>query len=241
MDTGGGGIDLTEDVIRDAGGIRLKKMQEGTDAYGNVVTAPKFRIPLITIGGQTFHDLVVAQTGKPEGDGPPVSNSIGRHFLHDYLVVIDYAGSSITLWPPDASAAAAACGVMQVPMRRTIGESHLAVGKFTTPSGPLKLLWDTGATWSTLTESVVKDRHLPVVTRGQTSFYSPKVLSVSGQEFGPLEFVVQPVRSPAGVQGFIGANFFSNHVVCLDYRKGKSWFVADPFHRWICLTSQMTS
>lgn len=53
--------------------------------------------------------------------------------------------------------------------------------------------------------------------RGQTPFYKLEALTADGQDFGPLEFVVLPARPPEDFQVFLGANFFSNHVVCLDY------------------------
>jgi hypothetical protein len=174
-------------------------------------------MPVITIGGRVFRDVVVIQATEMEG--PPVPNGIGGQFLSQFVTVIDYVGQSFTLWPPGAeSAIDAACGTTRVPMEKT-EQLDLAVNAFTTPSGTLRLLWDTGATYSMLPETLATSRRLETFLRGQTPFYNSATLSAAGREFGPLEFVVAPLELPSDFEGVIGANFFSTHVVCLDYEK----------------------
>jgi hypothetical protein len=43
------------------------------------------------------------------------------------------------------------------------------------------------------------------------------MLSAAGQEFGPVEFVVLPLKLTADFDGMLSRNFFEQHVVCLDY------------------------
>ena len=217
IDTGGGAIALSEDVIRNAGGVRLAEEQEWSDAYGQKYRVPLFRMPVITIGGRAFRDIVVIQATELEG--PPVPNGIGGQFLSQFVTVIDYVGQSFTLWPASAETAiSAACGTTRTPMEKT-EQLDLAVSKFDTPSGTLRLLWDTGASYSMLPEALAASRRLETSLRGQTPFYNPATLSVAGREFGPLEFVVAPLQLPSDFEGMLGANFFSTHVVCLDYER----------------------
>ncbi len=96
-------------------------------------------------------------------------------------------------------------------------ESGLVVTQFMTSSGPIRAIWDTGAQYSAMPEDLARDRNLALTFRGQTPFYKLEALTAAGQDFGPLEFVVLPVKPPEDFQVFLGANFFSNHVVCLDY------------------------
>jgi hypothetical protein len=97
----------------------------------------------VTIGSQTFHDMAVLQA--LDTDGAPIPNGIGRQFLSQYFVVVDYAGGSITLWPVNAkNAADKNCGSTRIPMQHT-EEDQLAVSDFGTQFGGLRLLWDTGA------------------------------------------------------------------------------------------------
>jgi hypothetical protein len=219
VDTGGGGITLSEDVIRSAGGVRMADERVWNDAFGREIRVPQFKMPVMSIGGETFHDVVVIQAAESaDGQVPAVPNMIGQHFLSGYFTVVDYAGLAVTLWPSDAAAeASAACGTTTIPMEQT-EDSGLVVTEFDTPSGSLRLGWDTGATYSSLAESLVASRRVETIVRGETSFYRPAKLSAAGQEFGFLEFVVLPLQLP-DFDGMLGANFFADRVVCLDWEK----------------------
>ncbi len=94
----------------------------------------------------------------------------------------------------------------------------MVVTQIVTPSGLLRAIWDTGAQYSAVPEDLARDRNLALTLYGQTPFYKLEALTSAGYDFGPLEFVVLPVKPPEDFQVFLGANFFSNHVVCLDYR-----------------------
>ncbi len=93
VDTGGGVLTLSREVIDAAGGVKLADMQVSNDASGNEYAHARFRLPRIDIGGRLLRDSVVIEAPVREaGNGPPVPNSIGRQFLSQYFVVVDYAG-----------------------------------------------------------------------------------------------------------------------------------------------------
>lgn len=100
VDTGGdvdGALTLSKEVIESVGGLSLGNSVTN-DAYGREFTRPRFKVPVATIGGHTFQDVTVVQAPvRAVGEEPPVPNAIGRQFLSQYLVVVDYAGGSITL------------------------------------------------------------------------------------------------------------------------------------------------
>jgi hypothetical protein len=77
---------------------------------------------------------------------------------------------------------------------------------------------DTGAQYSFIPDELARDRNLPLTNGGDTSFYRLEKLTAAGQDLGPLEFVVIPAKPPDDFQVFLGFNFFSKHVVCLDYK-----------------------
>jgi hypothetical protein len=217
VDTGGGAIALSEEAIRSAGGVKLKEDREWSDALGRKYRVPQFSVPLLGIGGQTFQNVIVILAAEKEG--PPVPNAIGGQFLSQYLAIVDYAGLSIILWPKSAKErAVAACGEDSIPMEKT-EQPDLAVSLFKTPSGPLKLLWDTGATYSMLPNTFASSRNLATARRGETPFYGPVELSAGSRIFAPLEFVVLPLELPRDFDGMLGKNFFMEHVVCLDFQR----------------------
>jgi hypothetical protein len=87
----------------------------------------------------------------------------------------------------------------------------------------MRLLWDTGATYSSLPASVVAAHQLPVAPPAGTKppFYSTKQLIVGEADFGPLEFVVLPLRLPSDFDGLLGYNVFAKRVVCLNYERSE--------------------
>jgi hypothetical protein len=217
VDTGGGGITLGAEAIAAAGGKQLEQYSSGPDAYGREVRSPKYRLASITMGGGALRDVVVtqAETGVP-GGGPPVPGSIGRELLSHYFLVIDYAGSSMALWPANTKSPVASCGSKRLPMERT-SDPDLVVVNVSTSFGTIRALLDTGATYSIMPDSLVKGRNLDTISRGQQPFYGLRNMVVAGNDLGPIEFVVLPVQPPEDFQVMLGWNFFSNRVVCVDY------------------------
>jgi hypothetical protein len=217
VDTGGGGITLGAEAIEAAGGKKLDQYSSGPDSYGREVRSPKYKVGSITIGGRAFRDVVVTQAeSRAAGEGPPVPGSIGRELLSHYFLVIDYAKSSMALWPAHSQVSAASCGTKRVPMERT-SDPGLVVINVSTPSGPTRALLDTGATYSIVPDTLVKGRNLETFLRGQQPFYGLRNMVAASNDLGPVEFVVLPVRPPEDFQVFLGWNFFSNRVVCVDY------------------------
>jgi hypothetical protein len=106
-------------------------------------------------------------------------------------------------------------------MEHTEEDDQLAVSDFQTESGHIRLLWDTGATYSSLPETIAEKLRLPTILRGPGSpkFYQSKMLSAAGQGLGPVEFVVLPLQLSGDFEGMLGRNFFEHHLVCLDYKR----------------------
>jgi len=216
-----GALTLSKEAIESADGLSLGTAV-ANDEFGNEFTRPRFKVSGVTIGGHTFQNLRVVQAlAHADDDGAPVPNAIGKHFLSQYFVVVDYAGESVSLWPPGTkNPAGMNCGRTRIPMEPT-AEDRLAVSDFDTPSGRVRLLWGTGSTYSILPETIAEKLRLATVSRGSNSpkFYQSKALSAAGQDFGPLEFVVLPLKLPRDFEGVLGGNFFEHHVVCLDYKR----------------------
>jgi hypothetical protein len=225
VDTGGVGnasLALSEAVIQRVGATKLPGTVVSTDTFGHRLLRPRFRVHTVIMGGRSFRNMTVMEVATPAAlHRPGLPNGIGRRFLSRYFVVLDFPHRSITLWPPEASdAASMGCGHTEIPMQPGV-ERGLAVGVFQTRHGRMRLLFDTGATYSMLPETLAASLRLPTITRGPGSppFYESAALSAGGYDFGPLEFVILPLMPPTDFQGMLGWNFFMHHVVCLDYRR----------------------
>jgi hypothetical protein len=65
IDTGGGIIDLSGDVIRKVGAKKMPGSNTWTDWTGQEFQAQLFKIPSVTIDGRTFRNLVAEQANEP--------------------------------------------------------------------------------------------------------------------------------------------------------------------------------
>jgi len=136
--------------------------------------------------------------------------------------VVDYASATVTLWPLESkNPAPDQCAGAQIPMEHTEEDNQLPVGSFKAGVRRFRLLWDTGASYSALPNTLVEKWNLQTRVRGPGSpqFYRSTPLSVAGQDLGPIEFVVLPLKLSRDFDGLLGGNFFEKHVVCLDYAR----------------------
>ena len=120
-----------------------------------------------------------------------------------------------TIWIP---AVASAHDVTLIPIRIQDGNnvasaSGLMYSILITDGGPMKLAWDTGATYSLVQKAVIETRGLAL----QDGRYATDTLALGSRDFGPHRMVALDLAGAPHVDGVIGANFFARHRVCFDY------------------------
>jgi hypothetical protein len=123
----------------------------------------------------------------------------------------------MTLLPRLEEDASGSCKGTVVPFSRKsskwrgepVTEAHTDIGLLT-------LWWDTGAPASILRKGLFNDVSSP----SPSDTVSMTRLVLGGRDFGPWKFDVWEMSLP-GFDGFIGHDFFSRHVVCVDFPKGR--------------------
>jgi predicted aspartyl protease len=221
VDTGGGMLGLTREALTQAGAVELAgELTIWTDANGQEHEARRFRVPQIRVGGRLFTNLDAIEA-EAVPNGPAVASVLGRDFLRQFVVIIDYPGRTMVLLDPavpDVEAEAMGCKGTRVPFEKS-SETNLVVTRVEMDGATVRLAWDTGATYSALRAGLVTAHQLPVTPpAGQKPpFYNTKRLIIGGSDFGPLEFVVLPLGIPSDLDGMLGYNVFAKHVVCLHY------------------------
>jgi hypothetical protein len=225
VDTSAGDADgaftLSQDIIENARAIRLGNALMN-DEHGRRFIRPRFSIPVVIVDGREFRDVnVVAALPPQPGEQSPTPNVMGKWFLGQHFVVVDFAARTIALWPPGTrDPVGTDCGRTRIPMERTM-EARLAVSAFDLSAGRVRLAWSTGAAHSFLAEATAKRLQLETTQRGPDSpdFFEAITLAAAGKDVGRLEFVVLPLELPGDFAGVVGGNFFDHHVVCFDYRR----------------------
>jgi len=226
VDTGGGVLGLTQEALTHAGAVELAgEPTIWTDSNGQEHKARRFRVPELRVGGRLFTNLDAIEA-EVIPNGPAVANVIGGVFLRQFIVIVDYPGRMMTLLSPettDAEAAAMGCTGARAPLETKASEPGLVMTRVKLDGATVRLGWDTGAQYSTLPASVVAAHKLSVdpAVDQKPPFYKTKRLIIGGSDFGPLEFVVLPLGLPSGVEGMLGYNVFTEHVVCLNYGRNE--------------------
>jgi hypothetical protein len=185
------------------------------DAAGNLVEVPMFKVQRIDIGGITFTEVEgYVDSRKPSAQTSPSTSQgmIGFMLLRSLKVVLDYRHHKMTLIQSRGSFAENDdCRGTAVPLLP--GWHDAPVAKAHTNLGDLVLVWDTGATLSVIRKKTADDANATISNQS----VSIQHLSLGSTDFGPMDLRVFDYSEPAGTDGFIGYDFFSNHVVCVDF------------------------
>lgn len=214
VDTGGmGTLQLTESTVPRIEVRWLTETTTRTDALGNTFEGRQFVVQDMAVGNGSFPDVrgfVRAEASDGITGRLPADGLIGREFLRPYIARFDYQARTLTLYGADErDAADDACrghAIGTVPHPDDYWVSEAA-----TDHGRLRLIWDSGATYSVVAAVAAEKLRLPLTDHT----YTTHQFMLDGDDFGPLEVVVLDLLL-VGADGLLGGNFFSTHVVCVD-------------------------
>lgn len=214
VDTGGmGTLQLTESTVPRIDVRWLAETTTRTDALGNTFEGRQFFVERMVVGGVTFPNVPGFVRGESQGGVTgrlPADGVLGREFLRPFIARFDYPAGTLTLYRADQRAAAdAAC--RGHPIGTVPHPDDYWVSEAATDHGRMRLIWDSGATYSVVTALAAERFRLPL-TDGA---YATRRFTLDDSDFGPLEVVVLDLLL-VGAEGLLGGNFFATHVVCVD-------------------------
>jgi hypothetical protein len=206
FDLGGDSLALTRTTLDEIGIAPTGPAQRGMDVKGNTTESRTFEISRLRIGGAVFRRV----TGRIDAHDPArfgAQGYIGPSVFATYRIVLNYPGGKMTLIPAGTlDIERAGCVGAAVPFRD-------GVAKAQTDLGDLTFAWDTGFPFSAIRKARVDQMHAKVVNHALRT----QRFRLNNVDFGPLELRPFDFSEPPGVDGFIGANFFEQHVVCIDF------------------------
>lgn len=212
IDSGGELVSLKTATIDRVGAARTGSSASGTNVLGQTSPQALLRLDSLEIGGRTFRDVPAQESGAYGADSAG-DGVIGRMFLNGFVAVYDYGARRISLFDPtERDAVKREC--RGTPVRTIPDPEELVVTLAKADGHEMRVLWDTGAVQSVVKTSFAEARRLPI----ETPFYTAGKFELAGRTVGALRFVVADLQAPAGVDGFLGYNFFQDHVVCIDPR-----------------------
>ncbi len=204
-------------VDRSRGGVA----QDGPTGGGR----PIYQVDLIEIGGlalenarigEDFHDEAFQKefTARNYAHG-----FLGRRYFLEHKIVIDYPKSELTIIPPDAPAEQQLeCQGVELPLLRENEKDWGLVSNAVTDIGSLVVVWDTGFPANVVFKKWTDSAGLSYSVGNKIV---SETLNINGHDFGPKTFEVWDWGSDRPpFDGFIGYDFFSEHVVCVDFPNG---------------------
>jgi hypothetical protein len=199
------------------------RAQPGTRKFmnpaGERLEARQFIAPDVVIGGWHVGDLKGGEAMFGSSPTPDRNGSVGRPVVERYLMVLDYPGRAIRIYPSgDARALEAECGIDTFDVRLIDGAVQSAA---MTEYGKLDFVWDTGTTHNFMRPAAVPghEKVAVVVDDGPPELTLTKLV-LGGRDYAPQRFRLMPFEEPA-VHGFLGAGLMSTHKVCLDLPQQK--------------------
>ncbi len=191
---------------------------KGYGMEGKVFEAPIVKVDRVEMGGIVFSDVLTHPDGHDDAFRARqlaergTLGYVGTSFFKGYELVLDYRRRRITLIPEGAQPASqGGCSGQIIPLERSVDWG--LVSRVNTDLGDLLFVWDTGSPGLVMVKANAQAAHLDTA-HGPLTF---KHFRMNDREFGPLQFDVWDFAAPPGMAGFIGYDFFRDHVVCIDF------------------------
>lgn len=184
------------------------------NAMGHVLSARKFVIPEVRLGELVLHDVPGHEiVFAPDYTPPKRDGQLGFAFLRNYTVVVDFPGRQLKLYDAAEPTLPPECGTQVAPLE--VGPAGLqSVAR--TSVGTIRVAWDTAAQASMLTPEALR------VPDSRYKLGEPHELAeftIGDVKLGPLTVRSVKVQIP-DLDGLVGFDFFNEHVVCFDTRRG---------------------
>jgi hypothetical protein len=220
LDSGdSGAIALTDAALRRAGAKLIDGTSMGMDIKGNILEAPRFKVPRLQVGSAVFSDVIAdldvhARTYPANQVGQ--QGFIGTALFESYQLLLDFPRRRMTLiGGADQAVKQNGCEGASVPFSPEWKGQPVTIVE--TDFGQLQLWWDTGMPVSVLSKRSVEERLGATMPRPADNKLQSTHLEIGDTNFGPWEFAVWEMALSPGFDGFIGYDFFEQHVVCMDF------------------------
>jgi hypothetical protein len=206
-------VSLQQSTVEEVKAVAVADSHTAVDPHGTAAV-PSIKVQRLEIGGMMFTNVggsIDLRTPSPQTATTP-QGRIGLALLQSFKVVLDYKHKSITFIPSSRFASESdACSGAKVPF---MPEWHgVPVAKAHTDLGDLILVWDTGAARGIIREKSAADLHATV----SNQIVSLRHLKFGDIDVGAMEFHLVDYPQLPGTDGFVGNDFFANHVVCIDF------------------------
>ncbi len=192
-----------------------KRLDHWQDANGHVFATRTYLARNLVAGGLMLAGLHGSELTVPLASGQ--DGYLGFGLLSNYLVVFDYPGSELRLYPSGSGTALREeCGSDVIPIDIDNGVVESTVE---TDRGKFVFQLDTGSSQNILRPSALGMAPGGMMPDGMqmTSVVFSKY-GLGRQDFGRMRFTLREFAAP-NVDGVLGTPFFKSRIVCVDIGK----------------------
>ena len=206
-------VTLKPDVGAQARCRQTGDVRRFRNARGDLLTSREILVSELRLSSLALRDVTGYEQAHASGFAPPVdTGTIGLGLLREFRLLIDYSRDELSLTDRR-------CPASTLPEPETWATAHIVsdrdgvVVEAVIDGRERKLVLDTGATWSTLRREAVSTGG-----EGESTSAAPRVV-LGGATVDGLDFATADWPGPQ-VDGVLGCNFFSSHVVQVDFEAG---------------------
>lgn len=219
-------LTLNKDIL-----ASIQKKPCGTiqfkDVNGHKIEYSTYLIPEIKIGDLAFTDVIVAERNQEYNAGEEVGE-IGLPLLKKNNLMFDLSHSTIIAC--DSQDKLKKMGyfledMTQIPFEIIEGAGGIII-PVSTDFGVIKLALCTGSTLSLIKSSLVKEHEIQ--KDEQDAKFVSSAFMIGAKNWGYQELYLQDFFNMQQVNGFIGMDFLSEHLLYIDF-KNKMVYIADKF------------
>jgi len=218
--------------------IKEKKFLGSQTMYnfrGDANDKKLFRIPKIRISNRLINDSCVQEATQSnenqtifaqEGYQPvPASAKIGWKIFQNLNLLLDLKNEKIAFCDSLSTLQKQGYATEHFVQAPLIIERGLIEVIVDTNIGSLRCILDTGSTVNILNRDNEKNKSMEELLWSPENYLTVTTFQVNQQEFGPITFRQIPVQMPIHIDAILGMDFFSEHVVFLDFSHNLVYFV----------------
>ncbi len=223
---------------------RLQKKPNGMASWVNIksikYTLPQFILPQISLKSIVIHDVKVVETSHIQDNtlwSPPDNEKLmgrvepvgflGKPLFEKLNLLLDLHHSIIVISNQKDQLEKEGYHIhsyIKVPIELT--KKHVIVNA-ETELGPVRLVLDSGATWTIIKNSTLKEKSYSGTEHGLPIFIS-SFFKMGGCDFGKKKIHFYSFPKEAGsIDGVLGVDFLKEHIVYIDFKHKTAYISKD--------------
>lgn len=225
-----GGLDASPNFIEKISDKQFSYNRTTCGIKGKEYSRSVYVIPKVKVGSSVFRNVFIQEGYSDEFNNDSVlfengedslvreDGRIGWQLFSQSNLFLDLKNSRIAFSDSVETLREHGYFVESFTKTSLILDRGLAEIDTRTTSEKIRCVLDTGATWNIINRELENEGEDPEETLKFPTF------KIGEDDFGPIAFHPVPINLPIQVDAMLGMEFFSEHVVFLDFKNSQAYF-----------------